>query len=63
MEGQKKKLFFVSRWFFAHDVHLIIEVCNVSLENVLVALEHAQRSVLDLTQGLLLSLCHTGAKA
>lgn len=41
---------------------LVYEVCNVSFENVLVALEHAQRSVLDLAQGYLF-LCNTGAKA
>lgn len=38
------------------------EVCNVSFENVLVALEHAQRSVLDLRQGYSL-LCNIGATA
>ena len=46
---------------FAHSVQLF-EVCNVSFEKVLVALEHAQRSVLDLPQGDLF-LCNIGAKA
>lgn len=45
---------------FAH-VNLF-EVCNVSFENVIVALEHAQTSVLDLMQGYTF-LCNNGAKA
>lgn len=63
---RKKKAFiigdvFIFRWFCTQRP-LVYEVCNVSFENVLVALEHAQRSVLDLMQGYLF-LCKTGAKA
>lgn len=49
------------RWFCTPRP-LDYEVCNVSFENVLVALEHAQRSVLDLRQGYLF-LCNIGATA
>lgn len=63
---QKKKAFILGdvlslRWFCTQRP-LVYEVCNVSFENVLVALEHAQRSVLDLMQGYLF-LCNIGAKA
>lgn len=65
-ERREKKAFilddvFIFRWFCTQRP-LVYEVCNVSFENVLVALEHAQRSVLDLTQGYLF-LCNIGAKA
>lgn len=45
---------FSFRWFCTRRP-LVYEVCNVSFENVLVALEHEQRSVLDLMQGYLCS--------
>lgn len=65
--GNKKKEAFILcdvlrfRWFCT-QCPLDYEVCNVSFENVLVALEHAQRSVLDLMQGYSF-LCNIGAKA
>lgn len=65
--GKKKKKAFILgdvlsfRWFCTQRP-LDYEVCNVSFENVLVALEHAQRSVLDLMQGYSF-LCDIGAKA
>lgn len=64
--GNEKKAFILGdvlsfRWFCTQRP-LDYEVCNVSFENVLVALEHAQRSVLDLMQGYSF-LCDIGAKA
>lgn len=67
MREEKKKLFilgdvFIFRWFCTQRP-LVYEVCNISFENVLVALEHAQESVLDLKSRDNLFLCNIGAKA